>query len=68
MYTTDDSASSQPGYTKALLNINGLKNLRVFWFTYAGGPSGFCSQTFNFTQNSHIIVNPDSGDCSIQNY
>lgn len=50
-----------------LANLYNLSTLQVLWFSYVGGKTGACKGSFSFSQNTHIIINSDNGDCSIQN-
>jgi GH18 family chitinase len=40
----------------SLSQLEGQSNLVVSWSTWAGGPQGTCPNTFNLTQNTHIMV------------
>jgi chitinase len=60
--------SSKVIVAPTLANLYNLSTLQVLWFSYVGGKTGACKASFSFSQNTHIIINSDNGDCSIQNY
>ena len=54
------SATSNPSAS----SIEGKTDLSVSWETYAGGPSGVCSGSFDLNTNKNIMVNPSTGACA----
>lgn len=52
----------------SLASVYAQPVLHVLWFSYVGGKTGACKSAFAFNQNTHIIINPDNGDCTIQPY
>lgn len=55
-------------YAPSLSPVLDQEKLQVLWFSYVGGKSGSCPTSFDFNQNTHILINADNGDCSIEHY
>lgn len=65
--TVDYSLEITNKTSPSVLSIAGKKGLKVTWFTWAGGPSGSCSD-LNFTANKHVLINASAliGSCIIK--